>query len=250
LQDGSPTSMSAAYQNLVKRFLADYPGHGIDNNNTQYFEKTGPAYIQNKGGFGGFYVDNTAYPKASGCSGSATPVDCLSDAQLQAEIRKVAKLKGWTGGTNKMYLLFTSSGEDSCMTPSDCASNASTGFCAYHSSFGSGANTFIYGDELYGDAAGCTTTTGVPSPNNFPDADAAVDTASHELSEAITDWDGTAWGSAQGNEIGDLCSDPIIETYGPATWDGHKANQMWNGNFYEIQMEFDNHKGNCQQIGP
>jgi hypothetical protein len=25
---------------------------------------------------------------------------------------------------------------------------------------------------------------------------------------------------------------------------------MWNGRFYELQMEFDNHTGSCVQVGP
>jgi len=25
---------------------------------------------------------------------------------------------------------------------------------------------------------------------------------------------------------------------------------MWNGNFYEVQQEFDNHVGGCVQLGP
>jgi hypothetical protein len=38
--------------------------------------------------------------------------------------------------------------------------------------------------------------------------------------------------------------------YGANTWDGGLANQMWNGRFYEIQMEYNNHAGGWTQIGP
>ena len=37
LQNGTPTSISLLYRLLIRKFLTDYPGHGIDNNNTQYF---------------------------------------------------------------------------------------------------------------------------------------------------------------------------------------------------------------------
>jgi len=118
LQNGGTTGMSVAYQNLQTRLLADYTAHGIDNINTQYYQVVGgtATYIQNAAGviltsgLAGFTVDNAPYP-ASGCSDTATPGNCITDAQIQAEIQRVMALKGWTSGPNKMFLLYTSSGE-------------------------------------------------------------------------------------------------------------------------------------------
>jgi hypothetical protein len=73
-----------------------------------------------------------------------------------------------------------------------------------------------------------------------------VGTATHELTEALTDPELNAWFSAQGNEIGDLCA----YNYGTNTWDSGNANQMWYGHFYEIQQEYDNHVTGCVQVGP
>jgi hypothetical protein len=109
---------------------------GIDNNNTQYYQILGSTttYIQNAAGviltngFAGSFVDNAPYP-ASGCSDTATPSNCITDAQIQAEIQRVMALMGWTSGPNKMFLLYTSSGEGSCLG-SSCAY---TQYCAYHS---------------------------------------------------------------------------------------------------------------------
>ena len=42
LQNGNPTSMSAHYQTVQKNLLGDYPAHGIDNNNTQYYQISAP----------------------------------------------------------------------------------------------------------------------------------------------------------------------------------------------------------------
>ena len=83
-------------------------------------------------------------------------------------------------------------------------------------------------------------------PERRPIADTAATSASHELSEAITDPEGSAWYTASGYEIGDLCA----YNYGVNTWDSAKANQMWNGRFYELQQEYDNHTGSCVQVGP
>ena len=85
-----------------------------------------------------------------------------------------------------------------------------------------------------------------PSPNLDPVADAAATVASHELTEATTDPLGNAWFSSFGNEIGDLCA----YKYGTLTWDSTNANEMWNGNFYLLQQEYDNHVGDCVQVGP
>jgi hypothetical protein len=97
LQNGKATSMSAAYQTIQKNVLSDYAGHGIDNKNTQYYQgSTSKKYIQNSGQLAGSYVDTSAY-SASGCNDTATPGNCITDAQLQAEIEKVMTPKGWSG---------------------------------------------------------------------------------------------------------------------------------------------------------
>jgi hypothetical protein len=152
-------------------------------------------------------------------------------------------LKGWTGGLNKMFLVFTSSGEGSCFDSSS-SQCAYTYYCAYHSYIG-GTTPVVYGNEPFGDPNYCQVG-GTPSPNNDPQADTAATAASHELTEAVTDPELNAWYTSLGNEIGDLCA----YNYGTNSWDSAKANQMWNGRFYELQMEFDNHNGACVQVGP
>jgi hypothetical protein len=247
LQNGAPTGMSATYRPILKRLLTDYPAHGIDNNSTQYFEAIGaPAYIHNTGRFGGAFVDTSPYP-ASRCADPMTPGNCLTDVQIRNEIRKVIARTGWLVGLNRVFLLFTSSGEGSCIDSSNaqCA-YAPGGYCAYHSNVGTGpTKAIIYANLPYGETSVCQISD-VPSPNGDPAADDAATTTSHELTEAITDPLGTAWFTFQGNEIGDLCA----YKYGTLTWDSSMANEMWNGNFYLLQQEFDNHVGDCVQVGP
>jgi hypothetical protein len=239
---------------LVNIYLvADYPFHGIDNNNTQYFQTVGPTktFILNAGGFGGFAVDTSPYP-ASGCTDTATPGNCITDAQIQAEIQKVMASKGWTGGLNNMFLLFTSSGEGSCFdsTNTSCAYVVPNGYCAYHGSIGT-SPPIIYSNMPFGNLSTCQRP-GTPSPNGDPVADAAASIATHEITESITDPlvnVNSAWFTAQGNEIGDLCG----YNYGTNTWTSlvaNDANEMWNGRFYEVQQEFDNHTSSCVQVGP
>jgi hypothetical protein len=261
LQTGTATSMPAHYQNVQTALLSLYPGHGIDNNNTQYYmtQRVGffyfTSYVQNAGGLAGSYVDTSAYP-ASGCTDGATPGNCISDAQIQAEIQKVMTLKGWTGGLNHMFLLYTSSGEGSCDPYNDCAYEQ---MCAYHGYFFSGTTPVIYADVPFGNTSVCQVP-GTPSPNGDPAADTAATAASHELTEAITDPELNAWHEPAYPyaEIGDLCA----YNYGPNTWASGKANQFWdisNGiyiigqgpvNYFELQQEYDNHTSSCVQVGP
>lgn len=245
LQDGSSTSLPSHYQSVQTNLAAYYGGHGIANNNTQYYQTINgtTTWILNfPNGLGGTYVDTNAYP-APGCTDSITGTNCITDAQIRTEIQRVMALKGWTGGINKMFLLFTSSGEGSCFDAGG-SSCAYSDYCAYHSDI-SGSTPIIYGNEPYGDPNYCQTG-GTPSPNNDVPADTAATAASHEMTEAITDPLLNAWYTAQGNEIGDLCA----YDYGTNTYDSGKANQYWNGRYFELQTEFDNHVRGCVQVGP
>jgi len=245
LQNGGAAGMTAHYQGVEKNMLSDYPGHGLDNNSTQYYQTVGAvtSYIQNKGGLAASFVDTDAYP-ASGCSDSATPGNCITDAQLQAEIAKVMAAKGWTPGLNKMFMVFTSSGEGSCFDSSS-ASCAYVQYCAYHSYFGSTSTPAVYGNIPFADLSVCQEP-GTPSPTGDALADEVASTTSHELTEATTDPELDAWYDSSGNEIGDKCA----YNYGTNTWDSSKANEMWNGHFYELQREYDNHVAGCVQVGP
>ena len=257
LQNGNPTSLTAKYQSVAKQFLADYPYHGISNNSTQYYSQpvTTPCagtktYWKGPGGLSASYVDTNPYP-ASGCSDSVTPGNCITDAQLQTEIQAVMTLKGWTGGFNKIFIVFTSTGEGSCFdsTSSSCAY---TQYCAYHGNFGSTTIPVIYANMPYANPSYCySSSSGQHDPSGDIPSDANVNVTSHEITEANTDplvaagpfgW----YDTANGEEIGDLCA----WQFGTADWDGGLANQMWNGHFYDLQLEYDNHTSTCVKLGP
>src|ERR1700680_1371529 len=115
LQDGSATTLPAHYQLVLKNMLTDYPGSGIANNSTQYYQivagKT--KYIQVAGKLAKAIIDTDEYP-ASGCTDGVTGINCITDAQLQTEIAKVLAAHGLKGAITNMYFMYTSSGEGSC----------------------------------------------------------------------------------------------------------------------------------------
>ena len=248
MQVGGNANLPNHYKNLGNLFAMDYAAHPISSNNTQYSQSAPLQYVTGLTtipghSWGGTYYDTNAFP-VSGCTSSVTPGNCITDAQIQAEIVRVMGVTGWTGGLNKIYLLYTGQGQGSCFT-SASTSCSYTSYCAYHGSI-SGATPIIYGNEPYADPSFCSAA-GQTFPNNDPPADAAVNVASHEVTEAITDpllnaW----WDSANGQEIGDLCA----WQFGANTWDGGLANQFWNNHNYELQLEYDNHNASCVQVGP
>lgn len=246
----------AGYTAIVARFTSDYPQHGIQNNSTQYYQVVGgkTRYIRNAGSAGPSYTDTSAYPYGH-CTDGVTGLNCVTDADIQAEVKKAKSANGWTGGLNKIFVVYTNAGEGSCFT-STGTTCAYTYYCAYHSFIGTSPQT-VYANMPYGDPNYCQVS-GTPSPNGNPAADTVVTAASHEITEAQTDPLLDAWYTASaGYEIGDLCA----YDYGYfQSWDGGKANQNWNGHFYELQAEFDNQSYansypngagyGCSQVGP
>jgi hypothetical protein len=244
LQDGTATSFSPLYGTVTILHNAWLPGHGVMNIATQYFQTISgtTTYINNSGGLGGFVVDNGAYP-ASGCSDSLTPNNCITDAQIQAKITSVMNAQGWTGGLDKIFVLYTSSGEGSCVTSAN-TNCAYTQYCGYHSFFTLSGQPVIYANIPYGNPSACQAV-GQTTPNEVI-ADLAANVTSHEMMESATDPLINAWLDASGNEIGDICN----FNFGTNTWDSSLANQMWNGWFFEVQQEYDNHTTSCVQVGP
>jgi hypothetical protein len=247
LQNGNPTSLTAKYQAVAKQFLADYPYHGIANNSTQYYATTGGThYFAGIGGLVASVVDTNSYP-ASGCSDKVTPGNCITDAQLQAEITKVMTAHSWTPGLNKMFIVFTSTGEGSCSN-STSTSCAYTQYCAYHGWFGSSTTPTLYANMPYANPSYCYAgSSGQHDPSGDIPSDANVNVTSHEITEATTDPELNAWwDSGNGEEIGDLCA----WMFSTADWDGGLANQSWNGHYYDLQLEYDNHASGCVKVGP
>lgn len=246
LQDGSPAYIAPGYNAGVLRYFKDVGGTGLYNNNTQYYQTVGGVnqHIKNVSVLAGSWVDTGAYPK-SGCTDPLTPGNCLSDAQIQAEVAHALQVKGWTASPTNAFFVFTAGGEGSCFGQSgSCAFNT---YCGYHGAF---AGT-IYANMPY-----AATHTAQPQPRifctrvgRFPndrDIDMETNILSHEHIEMVTDPLLNAWYASNGQEIGDLCS----YNWGTRDEDGGLANQDWNGHFYLLQQEWDNAVSGCAQEGP
>jgi hypothetical protein len=238
LQSGAATSVSPAYNSLITRYFQDVGGSGLYNIDTQYYDNV--QNIANSASFGASWVDTSAYP-ASDCTDSSTPGNCISDAAIQAEVKKAMTANGWTGGNDKMYYVFTSKNEGSCASAGECAFAV---YCAYHSYFAANGQNVIYANQPYtGSSSGCQ----VPSsPNNDLDADSTINVVSHEHMEAVTDPLLNAWSDLTGQEIGDKCA----WDFGTPSLDGGAANVQWNSHYYIVQQEWNNKISGCSLTGP
>jgi hypothetical protein len=237
----SDSSVQPGYETAVNRYLSDVAAASGSQTNvysvaTQYYDATG--FISYKSTFGGSYVDTDAFP-TSGCS--ATAPHCLTDQQLQDEIQHVIGLRGWQPGPDALFFILTPDGVGSCVdsTDSECSTNF---FCAYHSGFVLNGQPVIYANEPY-DATidGCHVG---PSPN-ADDADANINTMSHEHNESITDPWGDAWLDSSGEEIADLCETQFGTPLG--TSNGQPYNQLINGHPYALQEDYSNDGSTCRQ---
>jgi Bacterial Ig-like domain (group 3)/PKD domain len=277
------------YQTTVNDYYTDVAADSGKPSNVfsvdpQYTDGSGAAQYSDT--FGGTYLDTSAYP-ANDCTdgdgaGHNTPV-CFTDADLQSEVQKDVAAKGWPTGLGALYVVFTPQGVGNCFdtNAADGCAYFAGGYCAYHGSIGSGTSAEIYANLPYG-ATFTLGGTSVPGCEdgarpNASTAGPAIDSASHEQSEAVTDPLVTGWGSwwdsygtsstnaFYGSEIGDLCVDypAFSDWYGSvltgsaAVGSAGAANQAigatLNPSGYDgwlLQQEWSQAAGGCLQRVP
>jgi hypothetical protein len=131
--------------------------------NAQYRSATGERASYNVT-FRGAYTDTTAYP-ASGCSEPEIQPQCLTDAQIRAELKRFVTSAGLPTGREVVYYVLTpeavtvcldgGAGSGNCSTSSKelkeekedktGAALEATGFCGYHSTIEpSSASPIVY----------------------------------------------------------------------------------------------------------
>lgn len=251
LQTGAAASVSAAYDTTIQRYLRDVGGKGLYGNSTQY------SSIVNSSRLLASYHDTSPYPATKCPNVFATAVqhsNCLTDLQIQAEVRKAMTALGQTGGLTEIFYVFLSKGEYTCIDAKGCylypldSSGDPLGYCAYHSYFTAGSSKVVYADMPYGDtpfsskigsfSSLCTALGSFPNDRS---ADIEISITSHEQIEAVTDPLLNAWWDAAGYEIGDKCA---YDTTG-SSLDGGLADERWAGHYYSLQTEYDNATASC-----
>jgi hypothetical protein len=231
-------SIASGYDTTINQFFSDV-GHDSGMGTNVYAVETQYSNIQYSSSFGGSYTDTSAFP-ASGCpiyEGDIT--ECLTDAQIQAEVDHAISVNGWTKNGTNMFFVFTPAAVGSCFDAAGQQGCSYTAYCAYHGTTNSGA---IYANQPYAAHAGCDE--GQYPNGSSTQADPTINVVSHEHNEAITDPQLNAWYDAAGYEIGDKCA----WDFGPLQGsNGSEYNQVINGHHYFLQREYSNNGHQCDQ---
>jgi IPT/TIG domain len=229
-------SIASGYDTTINQFFTDVAADNGKSTNV-YAVDTQYSSIQYSSAFGGSFTDTNAFP-VSGCPLYGGLSECLTDAQIQAEINNVIATEGWTKNGTNMFFMFTPQNVGSCFdsSGSECAYTA---YCAYH---GTASSSAIYANQPYAAHAGCDE--GQYPNGSSTQADPTINVVSHEHNEAITDPRLNAWYDAQGNEIGDKCAWIFGALSGP---NGSEYNQTINGHHYFLQEEWSNAGSTCLQ---
>jgi hypothetical protein len=235
-------SVSSDYTTVINRFFTDVAADSGKTSNVYYSDtqySDGAGKISYSSAFAGSVVDTNPFP-ASGCTDTvAETTVCLSDAQIQAEVQRVAAAQGWPQNLGTEFFMFTAKNVGSCSDSSHCSFSY---YCAYHSNIGNGS---LYANMPYSDTVPADCDAG-QHPNGS-DADATLNVTSHEHNETITDPLGTAWWDRAGYENGDKCAWKFGTQLGSTSSGSY--NQLINGHPYELQMEYSNARRGCVLTG-
>jgi len=251
-------SVSTNYRSLIDRYFADVAAaSGASSNvyasDTQYWDSVNGTILYSAGtpdSFGGSVLDTNPLPP-DGCVDPYTDV-CLSDAQIQAEIQRVAAANNWTPSPTTLFALMTADNIGSCIDDGSSGVCSYEYYCAYHSNLGTGNNELLYANIPYADFFLGLFCDAGEQPNG-DDADATINLISHEHNEAITDPLADAWYDSSGAENGDKCAWDFGTPIG-STGSG-QYNQLINGHPYMLQQEWSNATSACvltyqQAAGP
>jgi len=245
----------AGYETGVERFFEDVAHDSgatsnVESVSAQYNDAAG-QFASYSSHYAGAIVDTNPYP-ANGCKRATI---CLTDAQLQAELKRYVKVNGLPADLSHEYFLLTPPGVEDCFTAAgnECSAGSTVPvYCAYHGDVPLlGGAVIVYANDPYVTGnAGC-------DDGNHPNgsADGVIQGGlSHEHNESITDPEpNNAWtdfGGA-GGEVGDKCRTfEAASEYGTSLGkapDGASYNQLINGDFYWYQQEWSNQTHQCLQ---
>jgi IPT/TIG domain len=248
---GSP-EYAAGYQAGVNKYMEDlaHDSGGVQNVDsvaTQFTNSSAePAAYDSH--FAGAIIDTNPYP-ANGCKAATI---CLTDAQLQAELKSYVNAHGLPHDLQHEYFMLTPPGVESCFNSAGTECSAGTShpaYCAFHSFITVSGGVIVYADDPYVlGISGCDSS---EHPNNSPADSALLGGLSHEHNESTTDPELNAWYGSEGAENGDKCRTFVESSeYGSPLGlapDGSRYNQLINGSEYWYQQEWSNEGSTCKQ---
>ncbi len=255
--------MPAQYQSLINRFITD---SATDSGKTTNVFAAIPQYTNGSVHLhyllhaGTPITDTDPFP-AGGCTPDSGAIwsdghgysQCITNAQLLSEAASFATAHGLpTSDLAHLYVFYLPEGVETCFTSTNgagggaCSINAASGFCGYHA-FAAPPLVADMNYAVVDSPTGWTcssdagsNTGGNQTPNSNIAADTEISVTSHEVSETVTDPEGTAWWDGVGNEIGDDCAYIYGDSQSFQGTSGALYDQQINGHRYFIQEELSN----------
>jgi hypothetical protein len=217
----------------------------VDSVAAQYNDTAGD-FARYSSHFGGALIDTDPYPP-NGCKQAAI---CLTDTQLQTELKSYVKAHGLPHDLEHEYFLLTPPGVENCFTAGggECSAGSNRPvYCAYHGNIPLAEGEIIYANDPY--VTGILGCDEGNHPNGSTSDGALQGGLSHEHDESVTDPEpNNAWTDFgfETGEIGDKCNESNGPALGTAS-DGAKYNQLINGHPYWYQEEWSNQTKRCLQ---
>jgi hypothetical protein len=228
--NGAPcTTLSCVNFTVEPQFAwGTKPGHITPGNYTYHYSSSSNAIL-----------DSHAYPaKSRQCKSPRHLSACLTDAAVQQEINRVIQQQHGARGLRNLWYVFLPPGVDECISANVCGTND---FLGYHGISDLGHGPAIYAITIDPSIEGPVSH---GDPEGFPDAESAIDVASHEANEAQSDPKGLGYMDPNGFEIGDKCQSTYNKTLGHAGPHNSAYNQVINGHNYLIQDMWANNNNN------
>lgn len=209
---------------ILTDLITGASGSPYYNINTTYTDATGKKVL------------NSAAIKGQTSVSSATMGKSLSDSQIFSLVSGAINAKTLPSDPNGVYFVLTSA--DVTASSGFC-----TAYCGWHS-YGRVGTTTIKFSFVGNPETRCPNACGAraKSPNANPGADAMASVIMHELSEAVTDPQLSAWFDSRGYENADKCA----WTYGASTYltgNGATANVKLGTRDFLIQQNWVNSGG-------
>jgi PKD repeat protein len=255
---GTTPEYVSGLEQYIKDLAHDSGLHtNTDSVSTQYNDASG-KFVKYSVTFGGAILDTDPYPTGQ-CPATKPVIACMTDLQMQAELKKVVSSHHLTADLTHEYFLLTPPNVANCFSNSStanppyggCSANMNPAidgiYCAYHSNTVS-SPLLLYAIDPY--VTGNFSCEDGNHPNG-PSDGAIEGGLSHEHNESITDpipndaWTNGA-GINQGQEIGDQCDQNNGTPLGKAP-NSAEYNQKINGHFYWYQEEWSNEGHACMQ---
>ena len=156
----------------------------------------------------GFTGVTSAGSTLSSVSDSIPVPSTLTDTAIRSELQREVDAHTLQPSTSTLYFVFVQPG---VVVDIGNGQNSTNTFLAYHTSFAYNGNLIRYAVVPYHGSAGNAQNVWLTSA-----FDSMTMAASHELAEAITDPDGTAWFDRFGNEVGDIVNGSTVYLNGYA----------------------------------